>query len=71
LIGHSIEDIENVFKIVDGECEFDSNCLSFKEETNDMKKIRVGIAKEFLIKELSEFQSQKYESLITQLESDS
>ena len=54
ILARSINDIQMMFDIVDGEWEFDSNCIQFEDEKapKSLKGIRVGIAKEFNISEL-------------------
>jgi aspartyl-tRNA(Asn)/glutamyl-tRNA(Gln) amidotransferase subunit A len=54
IMAKSIEEIENVFDVVDGEDEFDSNSLSFESSVpiTSLKGLRIGVAKEFNIEEL-------------------
>jgi len=45
-----------VFYAIDGECSKDSNCVWFDEKLIDWdlsKKIKIGVAKEFSLAELS------------------
>jgi len=50
----SIDDIEDLFDIVDGEDEFDSNSLNFDSspKIKTLKGLRIGVAKEFNLEEL-------------------